>query len=80
MYYHYGPMGGNHLGWGILICVLWLVFFIVMAFAVIRFMHGRDMPNAGESENNKPLDIVKQRYAKGEISKAEFDQYLKDLK
>ena len=80
MYYQYGPMAGNGLGWGVFMGVLCLMFFSVIAFAVIRVLHGHDMPNAGESENDKPLDIVKQRYAKGEISKAEFEQYIKDLK
>jgi len=28
---------------------------------------------------NVPLDVVKQRYAKGEITKDQYDQYISDL-
>lgn len=81
MYYNYGPMGGHDWGWGIFMGALWLIFFVIIAFAVIRFLRSHDMSSGVSNDaNNKPLDIVKQRYAKGEISKAEFEQMSKDLK
>lgn len=79
MYYNYGPMGGNDLGWGIFMGALWIIFFVFIAFAAVRLLHHHDMTRTG-SADSKPLDIVKQRYARGEINKAEYEQLLKDLK
>ena len=80
MYYNYGPMGGNDWGWGIFMGALWLIFFFFIAFAVVRLLHHHDLNHRGGMGEPKPIDIAKQRYAKGEINKAEFEQLSKDLK
>lgn len=60
----------------------WLFFLIVIILAVVYFaqpssrMHDRPT-YFGPSED--PLEIAKLRYAKGEISKAQFEQIKKDL-
>lgn len=76
--YYYGPMGdGNDWGWGALMIVLWFLFFILVAVIVARLVRGREAGPAGKSD---PLDIAKERYAKGEITKEQFEQLKKDLK
>jgi len=35
--------------------------------------------NGGGSSKETPIDIVRQRYAKGELTKEQFDQIKKDL-
>lgn len=82
-------MGFNNFGFGfgfgwIFMIVFWGL--IIWGIAAIirgglghgcsheRHNHGHD--NANE---NKALDILKERYAKGEISKGEFEERRKDL-
>ena len=76
--YGYYMMDGNSpgWGWGIGMGFLWLLFFCAVLFLTYRLVRGHD----GRSSTGKtPLDIAKDRYARGEISKKEFDQLKKDL-
>lgn len=61
---------------GSLLGLMLIVFFIVAVAAVARWVWGGGLPLHGR-EN--ALDILKNRYAKGEISKEEFDRIRDDL-
>jgi putative membrane protein len=55
---------------------LWVLLIIVIAWAVWAF--------AGKSRNEppkrqKPIDILKERYAAGEISKEEYEERRREL-
>lgn len=55
---------------------MWLLLAIVLAiWCIYLFRNGR----LGGDRRETPLDILKRRYAKGEISKEEFDQLRKDI-
>ena len=54
--------------------LFWGAFVGLIVWAVIRFSR-----QDGSESKNKSIDIAKERYAKGEISKEEFDQLKKDL-
>ena len=61
-----------------------LVDFIFAVAGIMEDKDGRPIKNWDLSKNdtaitNKPLDIAKERYAKGEISKEEFEQLKKDI-
>ena len=79
--YGYGPMmgwgyGGGWLGW-ILMALFW-VLVIVGIITLIRWLsHGgrRGWHNHGHSA----IDVLKERYAKGEIDRKEFEEKKKDL-
>jgi putative membrane protein len=57
--------------WIILWVFIWPVFFI--------FIHKMRGKNHRYGADKSPLDILKERYAKGEIDKAKFDEMKKDL-
>ena len=76
-YYDGHMMNTGDWGWGLLMMLFWAVVFVVVVVLIIRAFS--DKPEAAQKGRN-PLDIAKERYAKGEIKKQEFEQIKKDLK
>ena len=67
---------GNMMGWfggGIMMVAFW-VLLIALIVWVIREIGGKN-----SRSNSNALDILKERYAKGEIDKREFEEKKKDL-
>ena len=62
--------------WTFLWIVLW-VFIWPLFLLLMRRMRGKN-GNHGASDKSA-LDILKERYAKGEIDKAKFDEMKKDM-
>lgn len=78
--YDYGPMmNGNDGGWGIMMMFFWLIILVVVTIVVLRLLREHNH-HVGNVQKSDPLDIVKERYAKGEITKEQFEQLKKDLK
>ena len=75
--YIYGPMmDGNDWGFGVLMMVLWLLLIVAIIVLVMRLLGGH---GNGTIHKADPLDIAKERYAKGELTKEQFEQVKKDL-
>lgn len=55
--------------------ILWIVFFSVILYFIVQWM--KESQNGQKSKT--PLDILKERYAKWEITKEEFESMKKDL-
>jgi len=81
-------MGNEHMwsgGWWmfpVIMCLAMMVFFFLMSRrGGFRppWMGDSDRNNRDSTESETALDILKKRYAKGEITKLEFDQMKKDL-
>jgi putative membrane protein len=68
-----GPYGG-WFGFGWLTMLLWWGVLILAIIALVRLL-GRSQAQSGESA----LDILKKRYARGEISKEEFESKKRDI-
>jgi len=71
-------------GWwaGMAVMMLFMVVFwgsiiALIAWLIVRLT--RREPSGGTAEQRTPLDIARQRYAKGEINKEQFEGIKKDL-
>jgi len=55
---------------------------LALVFAVVWFASGKislSGPNRSETGRSRPLEILKERYARGEIGRSEFEQMKHDL-
>lgn len=68
------------MGAGMLAWIVILVVIVVAVYLVVRLVQG-PTPQGPSSETHKEtaMDILKRRYAGGEITKDEFDQMKRDL-
>ena len=67
------------MGWWMVFGGVWMVIFWGGLIALIIWGITKLSRRNGSLPKHDPLDIVKERYAKGEISKKEFEQLKKDL-
>jgi putative membrane protein len=58
---------------------MWLIFLIVLGVAIYFIVQALKGKNVIGGTQDTPLDILKRRYAKGEVTKEEFDRMKKDL-
>jgi putative membrane protein len=85
---HYGWMH-DMFGWGTWMIPWGWIFIIILVVILIYALGGRggqrpyEPPNRSRLEEEQhldtPLDILKKRYARGEISREDFEQMKKDL-
>ncbi|MDD5711781.1 MAG: SHOCT domain-containing protein [Smithellaceae bacterium] len=71
----YGPMMGYGWHWGGFMMVFWILIIILIAYLIYGLVKGKGPGQVSET----PLDILKKRYARGELTKEEFEQMKKDL-
>ncbi|MDD2785756.1 MAG: SHOCT domain-containing protein [Patescibacteria group bacterium] len=84
MYYGYNPLFGgfNWLG-GLLMAFFWILI-VVAIIAIVRssrahrFDYWHRMQD-GDGSSSKALDILDERYAKGEIGKEEYEAKKSDI-
>lgn len=78
------PCGMQVSGWtglgfmGMLLMLAWWIFIVGCIAFFLRWMM-RGGVEKGTEERHTALDILKERYARGEINKAEYEEKLKDL-
>ncbi len=74
---------GDNMGWLMIFGSIFMILLLGGTLALIiwgikKLTERRDS-DAGSTPGRNPLDIARERYARGEISKDEFDQLKKDL-
>lgn len=75
MMYGWGP--GYYSGWGMIVMMLFWVLIIAGIIYLIAHLARRPYERVGREET--PLEILKRRYAKGELDADEFARRKKDL-
>jgi putative membrane protein len=76
MWWHHFFGGGWGVVGGIFMIVLWAGLIALLVWGVMKISKS----GGGGESKKEPMDIAKERYAKGEITKEEFEQIKKDLK
>lgn len=78
-YIGYSPF----MGLGAIFMILFWGVILLGFIALVKFVSGSGNNGGGltkNSEGKSAVEILKERYAKGEIDKNEFDEKMKDLK
>jgi putative membrane protein len=84
----YGQGMGPGMGWGgygmgwfgmILMALFWIAVIVGIIFLIRWLFVSTGAKGHGAVSENSPLEILKNRYARGEINKEEFEQKKKDL-
>ena len=82
---YYGPQspGGwgrmMHYGFGYGGMFMWIIFLIVIGVLIYFIVQAQKTKGQTPTQNESHLDILKKRYAKGEIAKEEYERMKKDL-
>ena len=69
----------DHMNWGWgggFMMIFWIVLLAVLIYWIIRAAQRTGNP---PSQSESALDILKKRYARGEISEEEFEEHKKEL-
>lgn len=64
-------------GWGIFGGIIMLIFWVVVILLIVWII--KQVGGQNNKDNQSALNILKERYAKGEISKEEFESKKKDI-
>jgi putative membrane protein len=81
---YYCPMGPGrwpmmHYGFGYGGMYMWIIFLLVIGLLIYFIVQSQKTKGQTPTQKESPLDILKSRYAKGEISKEEYEKMKKDL-
>ena len=80
-------MGPGMMGWGygmgwfwtIIMVVFWIAVIVGIIFLIKWFVISTGTGDRAARSEDSPLEILKKRYARGEIDKEEFEEKKKDL-
>lgn len=75
---YYGGLSSSFGWFGMILMVVWWVLIIVAIVALIRWIAGKSACNeCGHAKS--AMNVLKERYARGEIDRQEFEEKKKDL-
>ncbi|MDD5328367.1 MAG: SHOCT domain-containing protein [Sulfuricella sp.] len=84
MMWNWGEHGGWGMGFGFLFMILFWALVILGIVALVRWLTQdsqarREQDGRALPRDKTPLEIVKERYARGEIDREEYEQKRRDL-
>jgi putative membrane protein len=68
----HGPWGGTMLFFGVVVA-LFMTALAILVVLILRWLAGKGGPGKPPAART-PLDILKERFAKGEIDRAEYEE------
>ncbi len=71
---------GNWGGWGMAFGGFMMIFWVVVLVALIVFIVRWAGGSPNEASNRDAAQILKQRYARGEINTSEYEEHLQFLR
>lgn len=74
--YYYQMMDSGDWFFMFMLSIFGIIFLTALVFGIVRLSRSNQ---PADIQGNKSLDIVKERYAKGELTKDEFERLKKDL-
>jgi putative membrane protein len=75
-----GHMTGGSWGMGLYMGGFWLLLIGICVAVIVAMVRGRNLGPTDDSRGNSALRILEERYARGEISKQEFEDKKRDLR
>jgi putative membrane protein len=74
-------MNDLHGGWGIEMGISMTIFWVVLIAIIVLIAKAVVSGSSDQPQNasSRPLDILKKRYARGEIDEGEFERKKKEL-
>ena len=81
--WHMGPgtMGGWGTGWfgGIFMIIFWILILVGLVLLIKWLFQTTNRHQSGDAGGSRALEILKERYARGEIDRNEFEKMKMDL-
>ena len=68
-----------HYGFGYGGMFMWIIFLIVIGLLIYFYVQTKKTRGQTPPQNESHLDILKKRYAKGEIAREDYERMKKDL-
>ena len=73
----WGPMMHYGFGYGgMFMCIIFLIVIVLLIYFIVQAQKTKGQT---PTQNESSLDILKRRYAKGEIAREEYERMKKDL-
>ncbi len=76
-----GMMGGWGMGWfgGIFMIIFWILILVALVYFIKWLIQSSGRRHSNVAGGNRALEILQERYARGEIDKAKFEIMKMDL-
>ena len=76
-----GMMGNWGMGWFgmIFMMIFWVLVIVGLVFLIKWLIQASSSGKAAQQTGHRAVEILKERYARGEIDKAEFESMKRDL-